>query len=311
MSAREPRDAADAPGRPPAPRSEPLLIFANRSAGSVLRGGEPPLVRFARAAGLEAQVIPARSAADLQRQLRARALGRLSRVAIAGGDGTLHAAVQVLAGSDVTLGILPQGTANNFATALHIPRDLPSAFRVIAEGEERRVDLGLAGGEYFTEAAGVGVFADLLAFTGAGHNLRHTLRGLEVLARAVLFDRPQRVTLEVDGERSVEEVLNVTVANTFAVGYNLPIAPGARATDARLDVIVIGSLTRREMPLYWRALRRQEHLDLPKVHAMRARRVTLSARHRLLVHVDDRVIRRTPLELQVAPAALKVMVDRL
>lgn len=292
--------------------AEPLLVFANWSAGSLLRfRGENPLVRYARAAGLRAQVIPTRSARDLQRQLRARAVGRVKRIAIAGGDGTLHAAVQVLAGTDVTVGILPQGTANNFATALRIPRDLPSAFRAIAEGEQRRVDLGVADGEYFTEAAGVGVFADLLAFTGGSHSFGNTLRGLEVLMRTVVFDRSRRVTLDVDGERTVEDVLNVTVANTFAMGYNLPIAPSARATDARLDVVIIGPLTRREMPQYWRALQRQEHLDLPKVQTMRARRVTLSARHRLHAHVDDRVVRRTPLAIHVAPGALSVMVDRL
>jgi len=48
-------------------------------------------------------------------------------VAIAGGDGTLHLAVQVLAGTDVTLGILPQGTANNFAMALGIQIHAPYA----------------------------------------------------------------------------------------------------------------------------------------------------------------------------------------
>ena len=303
---------AESPARTRHDPAEPLLVFANGSAGSMgrFRGGDP-LLRYAEAAGLRAQIIATRSAGDLQRQLRTRALGKVSRVAVAGGDGTLHAAVQVLAGSEVTLGILPQGTANNFATALRIPRDLPSAFRTLAEGEERRVDLGLAAGEYFTEAAGVGVFADLLAFTGGHHSFGNMLRGLEVVFRTVLLDRPRRVTLEIDGERHVEEVLNVTVANTFAVGYNLPIAPSARATDARLDVVIVGALTRREMATYWRALRRQEHLALPKVQTIRARRVTLSARHRLQVHVDDRVMRRTPLEIEVAPGALRVMVDRL
>lgn len=292
--------------------SERLLILANQLAGSLLRfRGEPPLLHYARQAGLEAEVVYTRSERHLQRTLRERVIGRLPRVAIAGGDGTLHAAVQMLAGTDVTLGILPQGTANNFATALHLPRDLPSAFRVLAEGEERHVDLGLAGGEYFTEAAGVGVLADLLAMTGSRHHWRNVLRGVEVLMRTVFFDHPRRVTLVIDGEPHVEEVLNVTVANTFAVGYNVPIAPNARATDARLDVVVVGPLTRREMPLYWRALRRQEHMALPKVHTARARTVTLASRHRTAVHVDDRCRLHTPVEIKVAPGMLKVVVDRL
>ncbi len=291
---------------------ERLPVFVNRTAGSLLRfPSGPPLQVFARDAGLEIDVVPTHSERHLQQQLRQRIEKGVPRVVVAGGDGTLHAAVQVLAGTDTTLGILPQGTANNFATALRLPRDLPSAFRVIAEGEARKVDLGRVAGHYFTEAAGIGVFADLLAFTGGHHAWRNTLRGVEVLLRTWVFDRPRRVTLVLDGEPHVEEVLNVTVANTFAVGYNLPIAPTARATDARLDVVVVGSLTRREMASYWRALRRQEHLALPKVSSVRARKVTLAARHRAAVHVDDRVLLRTPVDIEVAPAMLRVMVDRL
>lgn len=286
------------------------MIFANRSAGSLL-GAPPPLATLARAAGLDPEIIYARGPRHLQRLLRERAVGKVNRVAVAGGDGTVHLAAQVLAGTDVALGILPQGTANNFATALRLPRDLPSALRVLAQGVERRVDLGQVGEEYFTEAAGVGVFADLLAVTGAGHGLRDRLRGVAVIVRTLALDPARRMTLVIDGERQVENVLNVTVANSFLVGYNIPIAPEAKVTDARLDVVLIESLTRREMVAYYRAIVRQEHLQLPKVQTMKAREVRLSTRRTAAVHVDDRASLHTPVTIRVAPRALRVLVDRM
>jgi YegS/Rv2252/BmrU family lipid kinase len=285
------------------------LILANRMAGS-RSAGEPPLAVFAREAGVDAEIVYTRGPAHLRRVLRDRVLGKRDRVAVAGGDGTLHLAAQLLAGTGIALGILPQGTANNFATALRLPGDMPSAFRVLREGHTRRVDLGLAGREYFTEAAGVGLFSDLLAMTGGEHRLSAVLRGIAVMLRVIVFNRPWRMTLVIDGERQVEDVLSVTVANSFLVGYNIPIAPDAKVADARLDVVIIGSLTRREMFAYWAAIRRQEHLGLPKVQVVRAREVELRSRHAVSVHVDDRVRLRTPTTIKVAPGALTVMVDR-
>ncbi|HEU4753307.1 MAG TPA: diacylglycerol kinase family protein, partial [Armatimonadota bacterium] len=251
------RTRPGAGSRPTATRGagRELLILANRRAGSLARApGETPLEQFAREAGFEPRVLYTRSAAQLRRILREEVVGRRGRVAVAGGDGTIHSAVQELARTDVALGVLPQGTANNFATALRLPRDLPSAFRVIAEGEERTVSLGLAGAEYFTEAAGAGIFADVLALTSGRHGPLNALRALGVALQTMLAGRFYRFSLEVDGERRVENALSITVANSFSVGYNLPIAPCATLTDRVLDVVIIGALSRSELLPYFRAV---------------------------------------------------------
>jgi diacylglycerol kinase (ATP) len=291
---------------------EKLLVFANRYARALSRSQQDdPLAQYAREAGLEPEIIRTQNAAHLRQLLTERVVGKVGKVALAGGDGTIHTAVQVLARSGVVLGVLPQGTANNFATALRLPMDLPSAFRVLAEGEERDVDLGEAQGEFFTEAAGVGLFAEALTLSGSGGRTKSLLRTVIAVARLWLAPRSYRLSIELDGERRTEEALMVTVANSFRLGYAIPIAPTARVTDGLLDVVILGPLTRAEMISYYKAIRAQSHTHLPKVELYKAREVRISARRALGVHVDDRVRRRTPITLQVAPAALKVMVDRL
>src|SRR5687768_11972684 len=162
---------------------EKLVIFANRYAGTLQRmRGQTPLEAYAREAGFDPEIVYTNSGIHLRRELRER-LPRLERIVVAGGDGTIHPAVQVLANTDEALGILPQGTANNFAGALRLPGDLPSAFRVIAEGEPRRVSLGDCAGEYFTESAGIGVFADTLALSNSAGRTKSVLRTLRVLLR--------------------------------------------------------------------------------------------------------------------------------
>ncbi|MFN3650487.1 MAG: diacylglycerol/lipid kinase family protein [Armatimonadota bacterium] len=289
-----------------------LLIFANRHAGALSRlGGPAPFERYARAAGFEPRIVYTRNSAHLRRLLREEVIGKHSRVAVAGGDGTMHSVAQALAGTETALGVLPQGTANNFATALRLPMDLPSAFRVIAENQVQPVDLGQIGDEYFIEAAGVGIFADMLAITGASHRLRNIVRASWAFLKMMLTRHSRRVHLLIDGEPFVEEALSVTVANSFCVGYNLPIAPHARLTDGKLDLVVIEALDRHEWLPYYRAIRAQVHPELPKIHYTRAREVRINARRPVLVHVDDRAWRRTPVTIRVVPKALNVLVDRL
>jgi diacylglycerol kinase (ATP) len=293
-------------------RRERVLVFANRNAGALSKlREESPIFEHARAAGLEPEIVETRSPAHLRKVLRERVVGRERKVVVAGGDGTLHAAVQVLAGTGVVLGILAQGTANNFATALRLPLDLPSAFRVIAEGEARGVDLGEAEGEYFTESAGVGLFADMLSAVGSGRRSKNLLRALVGTLRVCLTNESYRIGLTVDGERYVEEVSMVTVANSFRLGMGVPIAPDARLTDAALDVVVLSPLRRRELIPHLRAMLAQSHMELPKVHTLRGREIRITAPHSLRVHVDDRARRRTPVTIRVAPQALRVMVDQL
>jgi diacylglycerol kinase family enzyme len=209
------------------------------------------------------------------------------------------------------MGILPLGTANNFATALRLPMDLPSAFRAIADGEERSVSLGIADGEYFTEAAGVGIFADALVLCGAGGATKSVTRTLRAVLHLWLAHRPLTLDLTVDGRRMQEKAVMVAVANSFRLGLALPIAPTARLTDEELDIVIMGPLTRREMILYYHAVRAQSHIQLPKVRLIRAREVRIDSPHALNVHVDDRVRKRTPVAMRIVPNGLRVMVDRL
>ena len=289
-----------------------LVIFANRYAGTLSRlRQEKSIADYARDAGFEPEVIFTRSSAHLRRLLREQVVGKLERVAVAGGDGTIHHAVQELARTGVVLGVLPQGTANNFATALRLPRDLPSAFRVIADGEVREVDLGEVEGEYFTEGAGIGIFADTLALAACHQRTKSWVRTARVLARLLVLNKTYRITLEIDGRRYADEAFNVTVANSSVVGLNIPIAPQARLTDHTLDIVVINPLTRREMLAYFKAIRAQTHAQLPKVQMLKGREIRISTRSGAVVHVDDRAEKRTPVTIQSVQRGLRVMVDRL
>src|SRR5690606_7897262 len=182
-----------------------------------------------------AEVIATHSRKQMRAKIRELVKAEAPTIAVAGGDGTVALAVQELARSESTLGIIPQGTFNNFATALRLPLDLPSALRVLQSGETREVDLGQVevashGKRYFTEAAGVGLFADALALYGKGSN-KNFSKGVRALTRLLFSFRARRLTLRIDGDTHIERAVMCTVANTYRMGQGVAIAPGAQVTD--------------------------------------------------------------------------------
>ncbi len=295
----------------PTDRPRACTIFMNNRAGALHpTASVDQMCQMVEEIGLAAEVIGTGSAEEMRQAIRRRVAQGAERVAVAGGDGTVALAVQELAHSQTVLGIIPQGTANNFATALRLPQDLPSALRVLLDGVVREVDLGKIRDRYFTEAAGVGIFADALAIYGAGTN-KNIPRAFYTMLRVALSLRARRLRLILDGETHIERATMCIVANTYRMAYAIPVAPGARLTDGELDVVVLGDLKLSELIPYYRAFRAQVHTNLPKVSTMRAKEVRIESRHRMNVHCDDKVVGTTPVTITAQPRALKVLVERL
>jgi len=284
-------------------------ILLNTRAGAMhAQSGQEQLQRMAKEADLETEIIRTESPADMTQALQKLVHEGAERVAVAGGDGTVRLAVQTLAQTKTALGILSQGTFNNFASALRFPHNLPAALRLLRDGVAQDVDLGKIGEHYFTESAGVGLFADALAFYGQGSN-KNFLRGLYAAARLGLAFEAHEMQITVDGTPHPSPVTLCEVANTYRIAQAVPIAPEADIADGLLDVIIISDLKRREIGSYLRALRAQMHLGLPKVTVLRGREVRIEASHVRNVHADDQVMGVTPVTITIAPKALKVLVD--
>lgn len=300
---------AAGPTSDPAAR-EPIPLILNDKAGKYhSTAGADELQKVADQLGVAARVMATQSTEEMRRlvcQLRDEGA---KRIAVAGGDGTIHIAVQELAHSDVALGIVPQGTANNFATALRLPQDLSSALRVLEEGVVKAVDLGYIDGEYFTETAGVGLFADALALYGKSN--KNFFRALAAALRLLFSFRASRIRLTVDGKTTTERAVMCVAANTFRLGVAFPVAPGAKVTDQELDIVILGDLKRSELIPYFRAIRRQLHLSLPKAQSIKGKTIRIESARPMPVHCDDHIIGTTPVTIEVKPGALKVLVERL
>jgi YegS/Rv2252/BmrU family lipid kinase len=244
----------------------------------------------------------------------ARRLGdRLERIVVGGGDGSLHFALPVVLQTGVPLGVIPLGTANDFARSLALPDDPVEAAEVIRGDCTRTVDIGTANGEPFLNAVGIGLGPELSKTLD-----RETKRKLGVLAylRGLLevVNRPSRqgAVIWLDRRRRKTRYMQITIANGVHYGGGMTIAQRARLDDGELKVLCLYPQT------FWRllgkavALRRGpalgEQADGMKLYA--ARRVRVLTRHPADVTADGELVTRTPLACESVPQALRVYVDR-
>ena len=138
-----------------------VAVIAHRRKS--LGGGLPEFRRALEAAGITDPAwfeVPKSKKAP--KQVRQALKQGAELILVWGGDGMVQRCIDALVGSDVTVGIIPAGTANLLAKNLGIPHDLDGALEIALAGRSRRLDVGVVNGEHFAVMAGAGFDARMI-----------------------------------------------------------------------------------------------------------------------------------------------------
>ncbi len=211
-------------------------------AGKTLGGGLPEFRRILEAEGVAepfwCEVPKSRKAPA---QIRRAAAAGAGLIFVWGGDGMVQRSVDVLAGSDVTLAIVPAGTANLFATSLGIPKHVGQAVAIGLRGGDRKLDLGRFNGERFAVMAGAGFDAVMIRDAGSG-GLKERLGRVAYVwtGSQNLRSKPFRAKIEVDGVRWYKGKAScILLGNTGELFGGASAFEDARPDDGRLELGVV------------------------------------------------------------------------
>jgi diacylglycerol kinase (ATP) len=204
-----------------------------------------------------------------------------------GGDGTVNEVVNGLDGYDTPLGIIPLGTANDFAMQVGIPADVDHAMDVILRRKPVRIDTGSLNGRRFLNASTGGVGAEATAETPADAKeslgtVAYAITGMRKLAD---FE-PYHATFRSPDFSYDGEFLMFAVGLTKSTGGGTMVTPMASSTDGLLDLCIVEGMNRREFGAVALKVKRGEHIGHPKVHYKQLRNVTIDAPEALSVNVD-------------------------
>lgn len=226
---------------------------------------------------------------------------------VGGGDGTLNAATRGLVNTGLPMGILPLGTANDFARTIGLPQDPLEAAKIIANGKQQIIDVGEVNGHLFLNVASIGFSAELAAeLTEEAKKRWGTLGYGIVAARMLMRSRLFTAFLEHDGEIEKIRTLQVSVGNGRHYGGGMTVEKDATADDGWLDFYSL------EVDHWWRllrllpSLRRGTHGQWDDVRAFKTTEVTIRTSKPRPVNTDGELTTYTPARFRIRPKAIRV-----
>lgn len=252
--------------------------------------------------------------ADDARHLVGAALDKgADAVMVTGGDGVVSNALQVLAGTDIPVGIVPAGTGNDHARAFGIPtHDPEAAADLIVDGFTETVDLGR-----ITDSDGVSKWFGTVAATGFDSlvtdranrmrwphgRLRYYLAMLAELSQLRLL--PFRLVL--DGTTEIDaDITLAAFGNTQSYGGGMRICPAADYTDGLLDITMVHSASRTKLVRLFPTVMKGTHVDLDEVSTARARSIHVECPG-INVYADGDFACALPAEISAVPEALQIL----
>ncbi|MFU8852342.1 diacylglycerol kinase [Micromonospora sp. SL1-18] len=294
----------------------PVAVLANPTAGRGRHRGLLPrlLDRLARA-GRPVRLLEARTPEEAEAACHAAVADGSGALVAVGGDGTIHRALQAVAGTAVPFGPVPAGTGNDFAADTGFPADPVAAVEVIVdalrEGRTHPVDLARLttadGGDRWYGAV---LAAGFDAIVNERANRMRWPRGPRRYDLAILVElarlRPRRYWLRLDGEEHEVDAVLVAVGNCASYGGGMRICPDADPTDGLLDVVVGGRFDRRTLIRVKPRIYQGTHVAHPLVHVHRARTVELDAAG-ITTYADGERSADLPVRITAVPAAVRLL----
>ncbi|MXG90124.1 lipid kinase [Nocardioides flavescens] len=236
---------------------------------------------------------------------------------VGGGDGTVGAAAHRVSGTDTVLGVVPLGTANDFARTLEVPPDPTAAVAALLSGRVADVDLGrvedASGRHTFLNVASLGLSVGVTAMLTPGLKRRLGPAAYPVATlRAYRHHAPFSARLSFPGGDHpplvLDDLMQVAVGNGRHYGGGNSVAPNASIDDHLLDVYAVERGRLRDHVSIARLLKDGRFVEHERVTHLTTRAVRIETDEPLPVNLDGEVSATTPLTSTVDRNALRVVI---
>jgi len=292
--------------------SGPVSLFVNPTAGRGRAGQRLSRISaLLEQAGIEFEAYQSRTVGDLEDQVRTQVNRGTDRIVVAGGDGSVHEAVNGIMRADnqARLGVIPLGTGNDFAKACHIPLDWEHATQLLAErikvdATSRCIDIGRMNERYFANGAGIGFDAKV---TKIARSYRWPIGDLVYLFAIFrcLVDgvATPDMTITSDALTTHGPITLASISNGAWVGGMFHIAPMADNSDGKLEL-----LSRMRILSLLPKIISGKHLGESEVTHASVRRVTIDSSGEVPSHLDGEVgAPASRFVIEILPAALNLL----
>jgi YegS/Rv2252/BmrU family lipid kinase len=259
-------------------------------------------------------------ATELTRELIA---GGFRKIISIGGDGTLNEIINGIFTQDhcptteITLGLIPVGTGNDWGRMFGIPLVYEGAVQVIKEGKLMLHDVGVISyyiGEekvkgYFINIAGLGFESIVVRKTNKQKDKGMSNKAIYFynLLSSLLTYRHTLADITIDGKTGREKIFSINVGNGRYCGGGMRQTPDALPDDGLLDITVIKEISKIEIIKSLKILYDGTILSHPKVDGYRSNNLKVSSDSLLYLEADGESLGHTPVEFGIIPSAVNIV----
>jgi diacylglycerol kinase (ATP) len=265
------------------------IIYNPTSGREAIRKNLPDVLEILENAGYETSAHATTGEGDAIEAAKLAVERRYDLVVAAGGDGTISEVVNGMAEQEYRpkLGIIPVGTTNDFARALHIPRDIVAAAEIIAKGDRIPIDVGRMNEKYFINIGGGGSLTELTydvpskLKTVLGQ-LAYYLKGIEMLPSL----KATNMSIEYDGKLFEGEAMLFLVGLTNSIGGFEKLAPNSSINDGMFSLLILTKTNLADFIRIASLALRGEHINDSKVIYTKANRIKVYSDEKVLLNLD-------------------------
>lgn len=249
------------------------------------------------------------------------------RILVVGGDGTLNEVVNGIFlqkkfdTTDITMGLIPVGTGNDWARTYGIPRDYEEAVKVIARGKTFIQDTGrveyIQDGKkrfrHFLNNAGMGFDALVVEKTNAvkSQGKGNSASYLTSLLSVMFHYKNLPATVYVDKEPMKMKIFSFSVGICPWSGNGMKQLPNALPGDGMFDVTLINQISKMKIVRNIKKLYDGSFIQLNEVKTLRTNKISLQAPKPIFLEVDGESLGHTPIRFEIVPQCLKVIYNSL
>ncbi len=296
---------------------ETIHLFLNPAAGRGRSGRrQARILQLLEQAGVNVELSLSRAPGELEAQVLRCVNAGAKRLIVAGGDGSVHEAVNGIMRStnDAALAVIPTGTGNDFAKACDIPLNWEHATQLLADrlavnDAPRKIDVGVMNDRYFANGAGIGFDAKVTRIASSIQLPVGDFVYILAIFRALIDGiATPHLTISSGSISWAGPVTLASINNGPWVGSMFHIAPMADNTDGRLEVLIASPVTRRRILTLLLKIMSGTHLEEPEISHGAVTNLIIQADEPIASQLDGEV---QPLgktfEIQILPGALRLL----
>lgn len=239
-----------------------------------------------------------------------------------GGDGTVNEVLNGIIEArskdpslDPILGIIPAGTANDFAHTIGASNDLAELTEALDQSRTRSIDVGLISfpdgqKRYFMNIASIGLGAQVVKnMENSKKPFGADFSFLWAVTRTFLTYKRTSVKCRIDEMEWSGEILAIAIANGKRFGSGIYIAPHAEMDDSLLEVVILGKIRSWDYIKNIGKLKKGKRVEHPEAHYFQGRSISIEAMEgRTMLETDGELIGDLPCKIEVIPGAIKLLI---